>query len=154
MKLKIPTILKKIQNNENIYGIDVDPDSLDYEKEMAGYNNALGMLKKDLCLNHPQGEWFTPKYYRELDIRTYLLNKCKNDDEKERTLLELSEFQKQGLEDLLRFCVYFVDKCNADNLIIGVGRGSSVSSFVLYLIGIHQVDSLKYDLDYKDFFGD
>jgi DNA polymerase III alpha subunit len=33
----------------------------------------------------------------------------------------------------------------------GVGRGSSVASYVLFLIGVHRIDSMKYNLDYKEF---
>ncbi len=39
-----------------------------------------------------------------------------------------------------------------DNEVIwGVGRGSSVASYVLYLIGIHKVDSMYYDLPINEF---
>jgi len=38
-----------------------------------------------------------------------------------------------------------------NNLVWGVGRGSSVSSYLLYLIGVHKVDSYKYRLDIKEF---
>ena len=39
-----------------------------------------------------------------------------------------------------------------DNGVIwGVGRGSSVASYVLYLIGIHKVDSMYYDLPINEF---
>ena len=36
-------------------------------------------------------------------------------------------------------------------LVWGVGRGSSVARYVLYLLGVHKVDSLKYNLDIKEF---
>ena len=32
------------------------------------------------------------------------------------------------------------------------GRGSSAASYILYLIGVHRVDSVKYDIDPKEFF--
>ena len=38
-----------------------------------------------------------------------------------------------------------------NNIVWGVGRGSSVSSYVLFLMGVHKVDSMKYNLDIKDF---
>ena len=39
-----------------------------------------------------------------------------------------------------------------DNQVIwGVGRGSSVASYVLYLIGIHKIDSMYYDLPINEF---
>jgi DNA polymerase III alpha subunit len=36
-------------------------------------------------------------------------------------------------------------------LIWGVGRGSSVASYVLYKLGVHRIDSLYYDLDPAEF---
>jgi DNA polymerase III alpha subunit len=44
-----------------------------------------------------------------------------------------------------------VTVCKENNIVLGVGRGSSVASYVLYLLGVHRVDSLKYDLDIKEF---
>ena len=38
-----------------------------------------------------------------------------------------------------------------NNIVYGVGRGSSVSSYILYLIGVHRVNSLKFNLDIKEF---
>jgi DNA polymerase III alpha subunit len=53
--------------------------------------------------------------------------------------------------DLLRWLKYFVDTCEANNIVRGVGRGSSVASYVLYVLGVHQVDSVKYNLDWQEF---
>jgi DNA polymerase III alpha subunit len=53
--------------------------------------------------------------------------------------------------DLLRWLKYFVDTAKQRNIIWGVGRGSSVASYVLYLIGVHKIDSIKYKLDWKEF---
>jgi DNA polymerase III alpha subunit len=38
-----------------------------------------------------------------------------------------------------------------NNILWGVGRGSSVASFVLYLIGIHRINSLFYNLPIEEF---
>jgi DNA polymerase III alpha subunit len=46
---------------------------------------------------------------------------------------------------------YIVDTLRDNKIIWGVGRGSSVSSYVLYLLGVHRIDSLKYQLDYREF---
>jgi DNA polymerase III alpha subunit len=39
----------------------------------------------------------------------------------------------------------------AKNIVWGVGRGSSCSSYLLYLLGLHEVDVVKYDVDISDF---
>jgi DNA polymerase III alpha subunit len=44
-----------------------------------------------------------------------------------------------------------IDVFNKNNIVHGVGRGSSTSSYVLYLLGVHFIDSIKYDLDINEF---
>jgi hypothetical protein len=68
-----------------------------------------------------------------------------------RVDLELEEFQQRELVDLLRFLVYFIDTIRTNNVIYGVGRGSSIASYVLYLLNVHRIDSFKYNLDIKEF---
>ena len=38
-----------------------------------------------------------------------------------------------------------------NHIIWGVGRGSSVASYVLYKLGVHRIDSLYYNLDIGEF---
>ena len=66
-------------------------------------------------------------------------------------LTELLLYQERGMFDLLRFLVYIVDVMREQDIVWGVGRGSSVASYVLYLIGVHKIDSLYYDLDIAEF---
>ena len=53
--------------------------------------------------------------------------------------------------DVLQFLKYMVDTLRENNIVWGVGRGSSVASYVLYLLGVHKVNSIKYDLDPTEF---
>lgn len=96
-------------------------------------------------------EWLIPNKYKTLDLTKYLLDKCTSDDQISRVNEELDAYKNHNLLDLLRSMVYIVDVMKENNIVWGVGRGSSVSSFVLFLIGIHKVDSLKYNLDWKEF---
>ncbi len=52
---------------------------------------------------------------------------------------------------VLNLLLYLVDHFRTNKIVWGVGRGSSVASYILYLIGIHKVDSIKYDLDIGEF---
>lgn len=99
------------------------------------------------CIN----EWYMPDEYKNMNIELFLLNKCKNNKEKERVKYELSLFKERNLYNLLKFLCYFVDTARQHNVVLGVGRGSSVSSYILYLIGVHKINSLEYDLDIKEF---
>ena len=99
-----------------------------------------------------QTQWNMPDEYEHLNIRQYIIDQNNLTQEQiKRVDLELSEFENRNLFDLLRFLIYMVSVLRSNNIIYGVGRGSSVSSYVLYLIGVHRIDSFKYNLDIKEF---
>lgn len=98
-----------------------------------------------------QTQWFMPEQYQQLDIAEYVLNLCSTDAELQRVGEELLLYQERNLFDLLRYLKYLVDLMTENHLIWGVGRGSSVASYVLYLLGVHRIDSLYYDLDPGEF---
>jgi DNA polymerase III alpha subunit len=60
-------------------------------------------------------------------------------------------FQERDLFPLLQYLKYLVDTMRTNSIVWGVGRGSSVASFVLFLIGIHRVNSLFYGLEIEEF---
>lgn len=97
-------------------------------------------------------KWQIPEPWASMDIEQYVKSKVAGNSAKlNRIDMELREFEQRNLTDLLRFLAYFVDVLKTNNIIYGVGRGSSVASYVLYLIGIHRIDSLKYNMDIKEF---
>lgn len=98
-----------------------------------------------------QSEWYMPDEYKNMDILNYLVDQCNSADAYVRMLDEWEEFQKRDMIDLLRYMKYLVDFMRENNIVWGVGRGSSVASYILFLIGIHKVDSLKYNLDWREF---
>ena len=98
-----------------------------------------------------QNRWFMPDAYRDTDIAQHVLDLCQTQQQLQRVGEELLLYQERGLFDLLRYLRYLMDIMKQNNVIWGVGRGSSVSSYVLYLLGVHRVDSLYYDLDVREF---
>jgi DNA polymerase III alpha subunit len=92
-----------------------------------------------------------PNEYKELDIESFLINECTTESEISRVKEEIVLFRKHNMINLLRFLKYLVDTMRKNNVLWGVGRGSSVASYCLYLLGIHKIDSLKYQLDIKEF---
>ena len=96
--------------------------------------------------------WNISEEYHNLDIKTYIANNYSlTIPQWDRVKLELDEFEQRGLTDLLRFLVYFIDTIRTNNIVYGVGRGSSIASYVLFLLKVHRIDSLKYNLDIKEF---
>jgi hypothetical protein len=98
-----------------------------------------------------QCQWFMPPEYQETDIAAHVIGLCDTPEQLQRVGQELLMYQERGLFDLLRYLRYLVDTMTTHNVIWGVGRGSSVASYVLYLLGVHRIDSLYYDLDPREF---
>lgn len=98
-----------------------------------------------------QQRWRMPSAYQQMDIAEYILSLCNNEAELQRCGHELMLFQERNLFDLLRYLKYLADVMTDNRLIWGVGRGSSVSSYVLYKLKIHRIDSLYYNLSPEEF---
>jgi DNA polymerase III alpha subunit len=134
-------------------------DSLEYNRSVAELHAELDLLDSyhqitqtveefDMTL---QKNWRMPVEYKDLDIAEYVLGLCKADHELQRVGQELLLYQERDLFNLLRYLKYLVDTLRKNNVVWGVGRGSSVASYVLFLIGIHKIDSLYYQLDITEF---
>ena len=98
-----------------------------------------------------QNIWYMPEEYKNLDIAEHILSLCDSDAKLQRCGQELLLFQERHLFDLLRYLKYLVDTMRSHRMIWGVGRGSSVARYVLYLLGVHRIDSMFYDLEPTEF---
>ncbi len=108
-------------------------------------------------------EYTIPRKFLDLDVCEYVADKLTRELETSkfspmerakratRTLNELALYEKLGLFNVLRTLIYIINTFQDKQIVWGVGRGSSVASYVLYLIGVHDVDSVEYDLDIDDF---
>lgn len=95
--------------------------------------------------------WFTPEEYQDMDIESFLVNQCPKENYN-RLINELDLYHKNDMIPVLKTMKFVVDTLRANNVLWGVGRGSSVASYVLYLIGVHKIDSIKYNLPIEEFF--
>jgi DNA polymerase III alpha subunit len=134
-------------------------DSLEYNRSVAELHAELDLLDSYHSINQTveefdrvlQANWRMPKEYKDMDIAEYVLGLCRADHELQRVGQELLLYQERDLFDLLRYLKYLVDTLRKNNVVWGVGRGSSVASYVLFLIGVHKIDSLYYNLDIEEF---
>jgi len=101
-----------------------------------------------------QSDWYMPDEYKNMNVIDHIKFLAKTDKEKKRVDEEMDLYVKYNLLNVLKFLVYLISTMRQNNIVWGVGRGSSVSSYVLYLLGVHKVDSIKYGLDVKDFLKD
>ena len=98
-----------------------------------------------------QLSWHMPDEYKQLDIVAHILGLCESEAELQRCGEELLLYQERNLFDLLRYLRYLVDVMLENKIIWGVGRGSSVASYVLYKLKVHRIDSLYYNLNVREF---
>jgi DNA polymerase III alpha subunit len=98
-----------------------------------------------------QSNWLMPDEYKQLDIAKFVLDLCETDAQRQRVGEELLMYLERDLFPLLQYLKYLVDTMRKHNIVWGVGRGSSTASYVLFLIGIHKIDAMYYDLDVKEF---
>ncbi len=96
-------------------------------------------------------DWNMPDSYLSINIHEWLMERCTTAQQRDRVYTELLEYEKRGMIIVLKFLLYLVETCDKNDIVLGVGRGSSVASYCLYLLGIHCVDSIKYELDIKEF---
>ena len=117
-------------------------DQIDYETPAD---------KNDKYTYNNVENWYMPDEYKQLDIQTYLINKTRNYEQKQRVEQEFAEFEARDMIPMLKFLVYMVTKLKDNNIMWGVGRGSSVASFCLFLIGVHKINPMLYNLDITEF---
>lgn len=130
--------------------------NIENTNECVGYQAFVRYAESDLSVEEfdklQQTTWWMPDDYKELDIAAHVLDLCNgNQAELQRCGEELLLFQEKGLFDLLRYLKFLVDVMELNDIIWGVGRGSSVSSYVLYKLKVHKINSMYYDLDISEF---
>lgn len=145
---------------DSLRGMQVDA-SVNLEKAalllecIPGFVTYDALVNEDLTVEEfdrrRQQTWHMPQEYQDMDIAARVLGLCSTEAELQRCGHELLLFQERNLFDLLKFLKYLVDTMTTNHIIWGVGRGSSVASYVLYKLGVHRIDSMYYELNVEEF---
>ena len=135
--------------DSGIYNSAVDSLYADMPR-LRAFNFDQGLSIKEFDDNN-QGHWHMPDEYKIMDIAAWVLEQCNSDAELQRCGEELLLYQERNAFELLKYMKFLVDIMRKQGVVWGVGRGSSVASFVLYKIGVHRINSLYYDLDPREF---
>jgi len=143
----IEDVVDLIMKQQSTAGITVD-GTVQLEDTSPETDISLSVDEYDMM---NQRNWLMPEEYQHMDIAQHVIDLCKTQPEIQRAGEELLMFQERNLFNLLKYLKYLVDTMRANNIIWGVGRGSSVASYVLYLLGVHRIDSMYYDLDPGEF---
>lgn len=157
--VSVDVLMCSILNGKSTHGLYVEeltPDVIQYNKNVLK-SEQIG-VKEDLRpLSY---DWDIPEEYKSLDVVEYVTTKlmesiAPTDAELgyriARVADELNLYEKLDLMDVLRTLIFVINTLIENNVVWGVGRGSSVASYVLYLIGVHDVDSFKYGLNIEEF---
>jgi DNA polymerase III alpha subunit len=144
--------IELLYNGKSLHGIPFD--------NIAEFNEYADSLELDHLVSDVEytKKFNIPQYYLELDVEEYivkLIPHVKDQTDKlvylKRVEEELALFKARNLFPILQLLIYIVDTMRKHKLVWGVGRGSSVASYCLYLIGVHKIDSVKYNLNIREF---
>lgn len=147
-----------LTNTELVFSRPVMSDStiqFNQELDLDSVPKIIEYVASDLPIHEfdiqCQNNWYMPDEYRNFDIAKFVLDQCQTEEEMQRAGHELLLYQEREMFVLLKYLKYLVDTMRKNNIVWGVGRGSSVSSFVLFLIGVHKINSLYYGLEIEEF---
>jgi len=100
--------------------------------------------------------WNIPEKFRTLDWEQYLIElystKDFPDSYMDRLLREIELVKERNMGEFFQTIIYVMEQIRNANIPVGVGRGSSCASFLLYLIGVHRVDPIRYEISEEEFF--
>lgn len=150
-------IVDMISTGVSVVGLFVDRMSNDINQYNALVPSKERITTKDTTNINPK-RWMIPDKFKTLDPITHILaiadslpDGIDKQNRLHRVADELVLYDDLGLLEMLTVLVYVINTLQTNNVVWGVGRGSSVSSYVLYLLGVHDVDSYAYDLPIEDF---
>ena len=134
------------------------------EEDIAQFNAAAGdvlKLASDEPISLNMG-YILPENYAKLDLDVYFQMKydeaCLNKNVNEqitmldRIVAELEEVHRRGMDQFMRTIIYILDTFRQNNVVWGVGRGSSCACYLLFLVGLHAVDCVKMEVPMTEFF--
>lgn len=136
-----------------IHGVDI-LDKCKVSFDLGKYISKINQEHLDypVPVHHINSDnWFIPQKYKDIDIEQYLIEICPVEN-LERLKIELELYKANNLIMLLKCMKYVVDILRENRIVWGVGRGSSVASYTLFLLGVHKIDSVKYNLPIEEFF--
>lgn len=152
------TLMHAILNGLSTDGMFVDEITSDIEQyNISVKTKAERIGIKESC-DPLTYDWNIPDEYKNIDVVEYVAAKLLEEptpsdltSRAQRVTAELELYEKLGLIEVLQTLIFVINTLIENKVVWGVGRGSSVASYVLYLIGVHDVDSFKYGLNIEEF---
>lgn len=110
--------------------------------------------------------WLLPEPYLSMDLGATIVDRAEarlielnypldvNHLALERIMEEYEEIEKRGMVEFFKTIIYILDTFRQQGVVWGVGRGSSCASYILFILGLHSVDAVLYDVPMSEFFHD
>lgn len=131
---------------------EVDSDEVEkFNKNCKKFGLEEKIITQEIDHERNHENWMYDCSYDKINLEEFFLELCQTDEQRSRVMYELGLYTEYNMTKLLRCMIWLVHYMEDNNIFWGIGRGSSVASYCLYLIGLHMIDSLKYDLDVKEF---
>lgn len=132
------------------------------DDEIERYNSSNELMDSNLdpllisdkpCFDNVQwyNQWSTPEPWSSMSVLDFCIDRCTDDDQQIRVCEEYKLFEERQMIPVLRHLIWMTENMRKRGIFWGVGRGSSVSSYILYLIGINRINPMQFDLDIKEF---
>lgn len=134
----------------NIHEVKSFNDKVDTSSEFASSESS--------ALDH---SWKIPPFYQNLDVFGFVLHKFDTvvkqsnplyHEYMDRLSFEMEYFENTNSLQFIQCIVFLLDELRSKDIFWGVGRGSSCASLVLYLIGLHKIDPVRFEIPISDFF--
>ena len=152
--------LKSSEEMQRLFGMY--KDAIANTVKIAGMCNFGFSFGKTVLPDYPIESGMTPKAFLQKLAKDGLDSKIAEgritfddnhtyDDYKSRMIYELLIIGKMGYEQYYLIVWDFIKYAKEHGIPVGPGRGSGAGSLVAYLIGITEIDSIKYDLLFERF---
>lgn len=129
------------------------PEAIENTVKIAERCNVKLSLNQILLPSFPLEEGMTANQCLEKIIQKKLSQRFPNPEQKviERLEYELKVIEKTKFADYFLIVQDFVNWAKEHGIVVGPGRGSAAGSIVSYILGITDIDPLKYDLLFERF---
>lgn len=125
--------------------------SSDTDKFKTKYRQDITHELKDVVIepdtNYDKGQ------YDAILIELHGINRGDVDQiiHQERFAMELDYFERGGHQHLIVKLYNLIQRFNENGVVWGVGRGSACACYLFYLMGVHDVNPIEFDLEFKEF---
>lgn len=160
---QVPALLMYGISPAQIKVTETDEDVRLFNANVAAADRIL--LAEDEPISIPL-RWTIPVKYLDIDLTEYVIgiyasraqklnyNVRELEQAENRIAAELSEIERRGMIEFVKTVIFIIDEFRKSNVVWGVGRGSSCASYILFLLGLHLVDPVKFDIPMDEFFHD